>query len=167
MIKPQLLRQYLQDCIPELARDPERLLLYIAGGSAQATATRAPSWQYSYTLRVLVLDWARSADAIFAPLLAWVRTHQWDVLANPDRQGIRFEAEYLSTDTMDLSIEIDLTERVVARPRPGPAGALELEHVSDRPPLDMPGAEQWTIYIQGEPVAQWDYPPDAASGAAP
>lgn len=164
MIKPQSLRQYLEATIPELERDPERLLLYVAGGTAQSTATRALSWQYGYTLRVLVLDWARSADAVFAPLLAWVRTHQWDLLANPGKGGIRFEAEYLTTATMDLSIELDLTERVVARPRSGAPGALELQHLSDAPPLAMPTSEQWTIYLQGEPIAQWEYETSAGEG---
>lgn len=139
MIKPGNLRAHLTAALPELARDPERLLVFVVQGNVQATATRALSWQYGYTLRLVFLDWTLHADAVMAPLLAWVKVHQYDLVANPDRKGVRFEVEYLNTAAMDMVIELDLTERVLARPREGEPGALELHHLDDEIPPHIAG----------------------------
>lgn len=157
MIKPSNLRAHLTAALPELARDPERLLMFVVQGNVQAAATKALSWQYGYTLRLVFLDWTQHADAVMAPLLAWLKVHQYELLANPDRKGIRFEVEYLNTQSMDMVIDLDLTERVLARPRDGVPGALDLHHLDDTPPLHMPKDEVWTVFIQGEQVAQWHY----------
>lgn len=137
MIKPGSLRAHLTAALPELARDPERLLMFVTQGTVQATATKALSWQYSYTLRMVFLDWTQHADAVMAPLLAWLKVHQYELLANPDRKGIRFEVEYLNTQAMDMVIDLDLAERVLARPRDGVPGALDLHHLDDATPSHL------------------------------
>lgn len=157
MIKPGSLRAHLTTALPELARDPERLMMFVTQGGVQATGTAALSWQYSYTLRLVFLDWTLHADAVMAPLLAWLKIHQYDLLANPDRKGIRFEVEYLSTQAMDMVIDLDLTECVLARPRDGVPGGLDLHHLDDTPPLHMQKDELWSVFIRGEQVAQWHY----------
>lgn len=158
MRKPVDLRRHLTAALPELRRNPERLMMFVTGGTVRATATRALAWQYDYTVRLVFADWADHADTVIAPLLSWLRVHQHDMLANPDRKGIRFEAEYLNAASMDLAVDVDLTESVVARPRAGAPQALDLHHLDDRPPLHMPTAEHWQLYIAGEKVAEWDYP---------
>lgn len=162
MRKPVDLRRHLTAALPELRRNPERLMMFVMGGTVRATATRALAWQYEYTLRLVLADWAAHADTVVAPLLAWLRVHQNDMLANHDRKGIRFEAEYLNATSMDLAVDVDLTESVVARPRVDNPQALDLHHLDDRPPLHMPAEERWQLYIAGEKVADWDYPADPA-----
>ena len=47
------------------------------------------------------------------PLLSWLRTNQPELLGNPDRrEDIRFEADVLAGNKIDLSIKLPLTERV-------------------------------------------------------
>lgn len=172
MLKPASLREHLCRALPDLARDPERLMVLIPKGSIQSTLTAALSYEYSYTLRLIVLDFAGHADAVMAPLLIWLRTHQSDLLDNPEKraQAIRFEAEFLSTTTMDLVIELDLTERVLARPRPEQPGALNLVHVAEPAHISLhtpagqlpqgdPGREHWSFWLKDQLLAEWDHDP--------
>lgn len=158
MIKPKSLRDHLERCIPHLQRDPEKLHVFVADGEGLSTATKAVSWMYEYKLRLIFLDWSTHVDAIMAPLLIWVRSHQSDLLDNPSKRGIRFDVDYLNADAMDVVIELNLTERVVARARDGEEGALNLHHLTDVPALHMPKPEVWHLYIKDEMVAKWDYP---------
>lgn len=158
MRKPVDLRNHLSAALPDLQREPERLVMLVTKGSVNSTATAALSWEYAYTLRLLFLDWVLHADSIMAPLLAWVKHHQNELLANPSKNGIRFEAEHLNTSAMDLVIDLDLTERVLCRPREGVEGGLDLHHLNDTPPLHLPKNEHWRVFLQGVEVAQWDLP---------
>ena len=166
MYKPNNLREHLTAALTELQRDPHRLIVLIAGGKVKSTASGSLSWRYDYTLRVLITDWTSHADAVFAPLLVWLQEHQWDLLSNNDKNGIRFEVEYMSPHSMDLLIELDLDETVLVRERQdtsetaGMPGALELYHKKDVPgPLDMPMREQWSFWLKDELLAEWGYDP--------
>lgn len=165
MRKPIDLRQHLTAAIPDLQRDPERLVMTVTGGQLQATASSKLAWCYAYTLRMIFLDWTLHSDVIMAPLLAWVHQHQNELLANPDKKGIRFEAEYLNTESMDLVIYLDLTERVIAKERAEPAGSMDLVHFDDTPPMYMPMRERWRVFIKGEQVAEWEYAPSQPPGS--
>ncbi len=169
MYKPTSLRDHLTAALPDLRRDPHRLIVLITDGNIQCTASGSLSWRYDYTLRVLITDWTGHADAVMAPLLLWLQTHQNELLANRDRKGIRFEAEYITQHSMDLLIELELTENVLVRSLPAPQGAMELQHRREAlGPLDMPIPEHWSFWLQGEKLAEWDYdprqPPPAAQG---
>lgn len=162
MLKPASLRDALTAALPELARDPERLVMVIKQGNIINTGTAALSWEYSYTLSIIVLDYAGHADAIIAPLLAWARRHQPDLFDNPERRerALRFNADFLTTTTVDLALDIDLTEAVLARPREGAPGALNLIHKPEPPgPLAILQREHWEFFIRDEKVAEWDYDP--------
>lgn len=181
MLKPASLRDHLTRALPDLARDPEKLMVLVPEGSIQSTLTDSLSYEYGYTLRLILLDFATHADAVMAPLLIWLRTHQSDLLDNPEKRAkaIRFSAEFLSTTTMDLVIDLDLTERVLARPRPEQPGALNLVHVPEpahislytpagRPPdangtgepgQDGLGREHWSFWLKNQLLAEWDYDP--------
>lgn len=163
MLKLPELRQHLTAAVPELARDPERLIVMASGGRIISTATPALSFEYAYTAQIFVLDFSTHADAIIVPLLAWAKRHQHELFANPERQrqGIRFNAEYLNTSSIDLAIEIDLTERVLVRERAdGPPGALLAEHVPEPLPIgwiDRP--EHWSLWLRDQLLAEWDFDP--------
>lgn len=172
MLKPAKLRDHLTRALPELARDPEKLVMFVTAGSIQSTLTAALSYEYGYTLRLLFLDYAGHADAVLAPLLIWLREHQSELLDNPEKRAkaIRFEAEFLSTTTMDLVLELDLSERVLARVRPGQPGALNLVHVDEpahisrhtpagRLPDGEPGREHWSFWLHDTLLAEWDHDP--------
>ncbi len=60
---------------------------------------------------------------------------------------------------MDLVLEIDLTERVLARPREGTPGGLNLVHISETKGDGGSTREHWSFWLQDEMLAEWDYDP--------
>ena len=162
MLKIPDLRNHLVAAVPELARDPERFIVMASGGRVVNTGTLSLSFEYSYTAKLFVLDYAGHADAIMVPLLAWAKRQQPELFDNPERRAnaLRFNVDFLSTTTVDIALEIDLTEAVLARPRDGTPGALNLIHKPEPPgPLDILQAEHWEFFIRDEKVAEWDYDP--------
>lgn len=147
MIKPESLRAAIEDALPELKKNPDRLLVFIDQGSLRCTAARSLSFEYGYTLQLIVTDYARHADTLMVPVLAWVARHQPELLANPDRRdGIRFQADLINHKSMDLEVSIQLTERVVVTTHQD--GTYTAEHVPE-PPLDLwEGVESWTLTIR-------------------
>lgn len=165
MLKPADLRQHLTAAVPQLARDPEKLVILARGGRIASTGTAALAFEYAYTLQVLVLDYTGHADAIVAPLLIWLRRNQGERFDNPATNTgvLRFDVEYLNDAAVDLSIEMDLTERVLVRPRDGAGpGALNLIHPPEPAHVGwIEQAERWRLYFQGEPtpIAEWTFDP--------
>lgn len=155
MIKPASLRAAIEAALPELKRNPDRLLVFIDEGGIRCTAAASLSFEYSYTLQVVVTDYARHADTIMVPVLAWVAHNQPELLANPDRRdGIRFEADLINHKSMDLAVSIQLTERVVVTTHQD--GTYTAEHVPE-PPLDMwEDVESWTLTIRHPDGTQED-----------
>ncbi|WP_148716690.1 phage tail protein [Chitinolyticbacter meiyuanensis] len=131
MLKPNSLRATLLASVPGLSVDPDRLQIFLDEGRIIATGTRSHSFEYAYTLNAIVTEYAGHADAIVVPVLQWLRLNQPDLLDNPDkrRDGFTFEADLLSHGGVDLSLKIQLTERVVVRE--GTDGSLIAEHCEE------------------------------------
>lgn len=188
MFKPHSLRAHLTNALPDLARDPEKLLVFIPSGGIQSTLTQSLAFEYQYIVRLLLLDFAGHPDAVFAPLLIWLRTHQPELLDNVGKResAVRFEVEYLNTSAMDMVIDLPLSERVIAKPREGVPGGLNLVHLQEPPntllhtpagrvppPFDplnpadpadpaIAGAapvEHWSFWLRDQMLAQWDHDP--------
>lgn len=166
MRKPLELRQHLEAALPALRHAPDKLKLFVEAGRILTSGTDKLAWMYAYTVQLQFLDWGEHPDTVIAPLLIWLRQHQFDVVDNKDKKGIRFNAEFLDAQNMDLIVDIDLTERVIGQPHPTQPGAVQLEHCIDTPPLHMPMRERWEIYIQEEKVAEWDYLPSGRTPGA-
>lgn len=114
MRKPAALRAHLVAAVPELARDPDRLLVFVDAGSVPATFATGKSFQYSYTLNVIVTDMAEDPDRLMFHLSEWIRAEQPELMANPARrEEIRFEVDVLANDKFDLSLKLPVTERVI------------------------------------------------------
>lgn len=117
MNKPNSLRDHLLAADPTLAQNPERLLVFIDEGNIRATAAPGLSFEWLYTLNIIITDYAGHPDNIAIPLLAWLRRNQPDLLTNIEKgkDAIGFEADILGNDKVDLSITMPLTERVIAK----------------------------------------------------
>lgn len=162
MLKPGSLRAHLTKALPELKRDPEKLVVIARGGRAICTGTGSLSFEYAYTLQIILLDYAGHADAVIVPLLAWISANQPELLDNEKKRadGIRFDVEYLTDKTVDLQIEVDLTERVLVRPREGTPSGLNVHHVGEPPhPSQILQREHWTLWLRDELLAEWDVEP--------
>ena len=159
MNKPDSLRSHLLASIPELTHNPERLLLFIDNGKIRSTAAAGLSFEYSYSLNLIFTDYAGHADAIAVPLLAWLREHQPELLANHDRgkDAITFEADRLDNSKVDLAITLPLTERVIVQRHR--EGRLELQHPDEPPLTPHQPAARYALYSGNTLLAAWDSAP--------
>lgn len=128
MNKPNSLRDHLLAADTTLAQNPERLLVFIDEGNIRATAAPGLSFEWLYTLNVIITDYAGHPDNIAIPLLAWLRRNQPDLLTNIEKgkDAIGFEADILGNDKVDLSIKLPLTECVIVKRLPDES--LEITH---------------------------------------
>ena len=134
MNKPNSLRDHLLAAVPELHKNPDRLLVFIDNGSIRSTAAPGLSFEYSYTLNVILTDYAGHPDAVAIPLLAWLLVNQPELLANLEKgkTAIAFEADILDNSKVDLSLKLPLTERVIVKKQED--GTLQVSH-PDEPQL--------------------------------
>lgn len=162
MRKATELRAYITEANPYLRRDPEKLHVFIDAGAVAAVATASLSHEYAYTLNLVIEDFAGDPASIMVPILAWLRVHQPDVLENPEKrkQAIAFEVEIITNDTFDLSIKLQLTERIIARL--DPAGErVDITHAQEPSHPDIfpdPSAPARSVYRDGEEIGVLPYP---------
>jgi len=117
MNKPGRLREALIRGLPDLALDPQKLLIFAERGSVVATGEPGESWEYAYQLTVIVQDFAGDMDALTATVLRWLAAEQPDLVLSPQsrRNGVRFEAELMSNELADVQFQLDITEPVICR----------------------------------------------------
>lgn len=158
MYKPAALRAFLTAAIPELARDPDRLSVYIPQGSLVASMAPGLSWEYRYTLEVIITDFAGDPDAIMAPLVDWMRTNQPDTMANATlgERAIGFEVDLTSAAAADIAISLQLTERAVCTPR-NDAG-YDVTHPVEPQDEFRAASKHWQLYVNDTLAAEWDQP---------
>ena len=163
MNKPDSLRRLLIATVPGLKDNPERLEIHVDGGRVVGGGGRTLSFEYRYTLNLVVQEFTGSTDDIAVPVLAWLAEHQPDLLNRAGAEPFTFEMDLLDDDTRDVSINLDLTEVVIVRPNP--AGGFTVQHpdASAAPPLDafegVPcGAKLWQLFLRDELVAQTSDP---------
>ena len=81
------------------------------------------------------------------PVLAYLRVNQPELFENPQRRanGFKFITDYNNNDTLDLSLEIQLTERVVQKTNTD--GDVILQYAPE-PTWDEP--ESIRVYLETE-----------------
>lgn len=114
MKKPASVRALMEQACPDLATNPERLTIFIERGNIVATGSPSLSFEYRYTLNIVVTDFPDSPDVLVVPLIAWLKVNQPDLFTNPSTagRGFRFESEILNHQTADIEIQLDLSELV-------------------------------------------------------
>lgn len=146
MQKPQKLRNFLVEAIPELAQNPEQLLIFVEGGNLCSTFAQGLSFEYKYNLSLVFTDYAGDLAAISIPLLEWLRINQSEILVNLQQMenAIKFNVEVVDNNKVDLVIEIPLTERVIVKRQ------------DDRLDINYPDEPQYTKASTSQPVTLFD-----------
>ncbi|WP_432481598.1 phage tail protein [Moraxella sp. ZY200743] len=123
MKKPNQLRTHLLASLPELAKNPDRLLIFVDEGRMVNTLANGLSFEYRYTLNIIITDFSEDMAAVAVALYAWLREHQSELMANLDKakDGVKFVADILDNRKVDLSITLPLTERVIVKETDGKA----------------------------------------------
>ncbi len=140
MNKPQSLRSALNKSVPYVAANPDRLHLFVDSGQVVATSAPSLSWEYRYTLNVVITDFTGDQNLLMAPVLLWLRENQPDALQNSEARErlFSFEVDILANDRCDISMDLKLTERVIATVEDGKA------HIEAVPEPDAP-EEFWAV----------------------
>lgn len=115
MNKPQSLRRTLNQSVPYVRDNPDKLHLFVDNGSVVATGATSMSWEYLYTLNVVIVDFSGDQNLLIAPVLSWLQENQPDAIHNPQLREklFSFEVDILRNDICDISMELRLTERVL------------------------------------------------------
>lgn len=134
MIKPASLRAAIAAAAPELKTAPDKFLVFVDAGTIVSISTSLPSFEYRYTLNLILTDFAGDADQVFVSLLAWVRINQSELMDNDTlrKSAITFEVDHLNGDTCDISIKLPLTEAVRVTQDAG--GAYQVQHPAEPVP---------------------------------
>lgn len=119
MQKPESLRKLLLATVPGLGQNPERVAVFIDKGEIHGGHGRSLSFEYRFTLNLVIESYAGDMDALIVPVLAWISENQPELIGGPDAQPFRYEAEILDDESRDVSIFIDLREAVIVVPREG------------------------------------------------
>lgn len=140
MNKPQSLRSALNKSVQYVADNPDRLHLFVDSGQLVATSAASLSWEYRYTLNVVITDFTGDQNLLMAPVLLWLRENQPDALQNSEARErlFAFEVDILGNDRCDISMDLKLTERVIAKVEDGKA------HIEAVPEPDAP-EEFWAV----------------------
>ncbi|OFC61596.1 phage tail protein [Candidatus Erwinia dacicola] len=152
MQKPKQLRQALTNSVPLLQRNPDGLNMFIDGGRIVSTLASSLSFEYQYQLNLVVTDYGDDIDLLMVPLLAWLRQNQPDIMATEEkrRTGFTFKADVISDTLCDISIDLQLTERVIVKQE---GGALHVTHVGENP-LPESDARPLQLYVKGELIGE-------------
>lgn len=162
MQKPVDLRKFLTAALPEFTTDPDKLEIFVGKGKLVSTGTLSLSYEYRYTLTIMAVDYAGEPHALMVPLLVWLRRNQPEIFDNPTQRGeaIRFEVDYNNHTTVDVEIELDLTERVQVSK--GEDGRLTVTYLPEPINPDLPEEDgTLAVWFEGQHIAdlshrKWD-----------
>lgn len=152
MLKPKQLREALTNSVPLLARNPDSLNVFIDSGRIASTLASSLSFEYQYQLNLVITDYADNIDLVMVPVLAWLRENQPDIMATEEkrRTGFTFKVDVLSDTLCDISIDLQLTERVLVKQD---GNALHVDHIGE-PPLPENVNRPLQLYVHGELVSE-------------
>jgi len=138
--KPQSLRCTLNKAVPYVRDNPDKLHLFVDNGSLIATGAHSMSWEYHYTLNVVIEDFSGDQNLLMASVLLWLKANQLDAINNPDlrKKLFTFEVDILRNDVCDISLNLQLTERVLVS-TDGGISTVEAEPEPDEP------EQMWTV----------------------
>lgn len=153
MLKPAQLRKVLTDCVPHLQTNPDSLNMFVDSGRIASTLAASLSFEDQYQLNLVITDYPGNVDLLIVPVLAWLRENQPDIMATEEkrRTGFTHEVDIISDTLIDISIKLQLTERVIVRQVDG---ALHVDRVSE-PPLPGDVDPPTKLYAGGKLISEW------------
>ncbi|MBB5985303.1 phage tail protein [Sphingobium lignivorans] len=153
--KHEHLRACLVDALPELARNPDKLSIYMTGGRLIARYGPNLGFQYDATLQIDVIGFSGQPAAFFLPLILWLRRYEPAALLNHDtaEQRLRFEIDMVDNGAVDITIGLPMSEAVDVLPQSDGSYVMKLREepaIVDEEPLIDPPALLRRIFHEGE-----------------
>lgn len=143
MDKPKSLRTAIENGLPEFKRDPARLKVWIEDGRSQSNMTPTLAFAFRYRLNVLLEESTSDIALVALAIFRWLRVNQPNLMV-PGAAGFSFDADFLDNKTVDILIQLELTESVTVAPRE--EGGWTLNYLpepdplfdDEQPPLPLP-----------------------------
>jgi hypothetical protein len=110
-MKPNDLRAFIVAALPDFATDPERLAMWIEKGRIRSPMTASRNFEWEYTLNITLQDFTGEPAILFLVINDWLRTNQPELVQPGAKHGYVFEADVVDESTVDLHVQLDLTER--------------------------------------------------------
>lgn len=154
MLKPEQLRTALANALPDLQTHPDKLHISLDNGRVVSTLGPSLSFEYQYQLNLTLSDQVTEEDLVMVTVLAWLRSHQPDILANAEKRknGFAFKRDISAAGQLDLKLQ--LTERIQVEQRDG---ALHITPLTE-PPLPENVIRFTQVYLHGELISQFQQP---------
>lgn len=156
MRKLGALRRHLTTVLPELAREPDALDIYVVNGTLVTRLGANLGYEQRYTARVVLQNFRGTPEQVFLPLLLWLRAEQPELIQNHDtgNDQIRFSVDVLDQNAVDIEFDLPLTEAIDVMP--DGAGGYKMKIREEIPfpddqPLTDPVALLRRIYAPGAP----------------
>lgn len=132
MIKPASLRAAIVALLPELQRDPERLLMWVDQGSIVSRSTGTRAFAYRYRLNLILIDFAGEPSVLMLAVTDWLRVNQPELLT-PGKEACTIEVDLIDSKTVDLQLQVQLDEMVSVTRRLD--GGFDIQHLPEPDPL--------------------------------
>lgn len=132
MQKIDTLRAAITAALPELQRNPDRLLIWIERGSAQCRSTKTEAFGFSYQANVVVTEMATDISVLALAVFRWMRVNQPELLT-PGRDGFAFDVDILDNSCADVQLQIQLDENVTVSQ--GENGSVNLAYLPEPDPM--------------------------------
>lgn len=160
MNKTDSLRAALDASSHWLRTHPDKLLVFAEDGHISARLGGSTSYEVVYTLNLIATDFPEDPATLIVPILRWLAVNQPEALLNQQNGNrvIEFDADILNHTTIDLSLKLQLTERVIITTDPN-TGAVSATY-ADEPPLDpYQDVSSWeAIYTQPDTAPDYTTP---------
>lgn len=154
MLKPNQLRDALFKALPDLQAQPEKLTMQLADGRVVATPGQSLSFEYRYSLKLTLAGHTADCDLVMVTVLAWLRNHQPDLLANVEKRNNGFAFSLDVTENGQLDIQLQLTERILVEQR---EDALHITPLPE-PPEPQNVLRFTEVYLHGELISHLQQP---------
>ena len=132
MLKLDTLRAAIAAALPELARSPENLRIWIERGQGRCQGTATDAFGFAFQANVLIVEMASDIAVLSHAICRWLRVNQPDLLT-PGREGFSFDADILDNGSADVLLQIQLTQNVTVAPKDG--GGFTLAYLPEPDPL--------------------------------
>lgn len=133
MLKLTTLRAAITTALPELARSPENLRIWIERGAGRCQGTKSDAFGFTFQANVLIIEMASDIAVLAHSIFRWLRVNQPDLLT-PGKEGFAFDADILDNGSADVLIQIQLTQNVTVAAKSG-GGGFDLAYLPEPDPL--------------------------------
>jgi hypothetical protein len=110
-MKAQSLRDGISAVFPDLAKGPDRFNMWIDKGVIHATNAGGHGFEWQYTLNIVVEEFTAHPSMMFLVICEWARATS-PICCSPARKPSGSRQDIIDAKTVDLHVEIPLTERV-------------------------------------------------------